>query len=112
MSAAVLRCEGKPDEIVLIEIQSSVTMEDGSPLAGNNFGVLEINGGKVTMTNGPRTLIGKMQDLKNPLVLMHRTGRTEYVEGDPDRPEELFTAHGVVRRKAVFSGRPQLSIEK
>ncbi|CAK9049437.1 unnamed protein product [Durusdinium trenchii] len=73
--AAVLRCEGKPDELILIELQSTVQMEDGSKVAGQDLGILDIKDGDVTLTNGPRCLHGKMQELKSPLVLMEKTGQ-------------------------------------
>eukprot|EP00440_Ansanella_granifera_P060654 gb/GFBE01065740.1/.p1 GENE.gb/GFBE01065740.1/~~gb/GFBE01065740.1/.p1 ORF type:complete len:113 (+),score=24.54 gb/GFBE01065740.1/:1-339(+) len=108
--SAVLYFEGKPSELVLIEIQSTALMEDGSKLAGQELGMLEIKGGEVTLTNGPRCLYGKMQELKSPLVLMERTGQEECVDGDPSKKTAVLAARGVVRRKAVFAQRPQLSV--
>ncbi|CAK9049438.1 unnamed protein product [Durusdinium trenchii] len=101
--AAVLRCEGKPDELILIELQSTVQMEDGSKVAGQDLGILDIKDGDVTLTNGPRCLHGKMQELKSPLVLMEKTGQE-------DAGDAILTTRGVVNRKAVFSQRPQLSV--
>mmetsp|Transcript_30135 Transcript_30135/g.70298 ORF Transcript_30135/g.70298 Transcript_30135/m.70298 type:complete len:117 (+) Transcript_30135:90-440(+) len=109
--AAVLRCEGKPAELVLLELQSQVHMDDGSSVAGKDFGVLEAQqGGGATLTMGARTLFGKLVELPKPLVLMEKTGREEHFQGDPARPSQIFAAHGIVRRKFVFSGRPQLSL--
>eukprot|EP00747_Dinoflagellata_sp_TGD_P163157 gnl/TRDRNA2_/TRDRNA2_181534_c0_seq1.p1 gnl/TRDRNA2_/TRDRNA2_181534_c0~~gnl/TRDRNA2_/TRDRNA2_181534_c0_seq1.p1 ORF type:complete len:138 (-),score=22.04 gnl/TRDRNA2_/TRDRNA2_181534_c0_seq1:167-520(-) len=109
--AAILRADGKPPELVLLEIQSNVVMDDGSPVAGQEFGILQATEkGAVTLKNGPRTLHGKLEELKSPLVLMERTGNTEHFEGDPTRPTHVFQAHGVVKRKAVFKLRPQLSV--
>ncbi|CAE8619215.1 unnamed protein product [Polarella glacialis] len=109
--AAVIRFEGKPNELVLIEIQSTALMEDGSALMGNLLGDLEIKGGAVTLTNGPRCLYGKMENLKSPLVLMERTGQEESFQGDESKKNAVLAARGVVRRKAVFKDRPQLSVE-
>merc|ERR1719217_1532176 len=106
MITAVLKAEGKLKEIVLLEIQSTFHSHDGTPLAGHEVGVLNVEeSGVATLRNGPRTLYGKMQDLKNPLVMLEKTDRVEYYEGNPDRPEALFAAHGIVRRKCVFNGR-------
>eukprot|EP00435_Cladocopium_sp_Y103_P038330 s656_g10.t1 len=103
--AAVLRCEGQPDELILIELQSTVYMEDGSKLVGQHLGTLEIGKeGNVTLNNGPRCLYGKMQELKSPLVLMEKTGQ-EDASGD-----SILATRGVVYRKAVFNQRPQLSV--
>ncbi|CAK0855288.1 unnamed protein product [Prorocentrum cordatum] len=111
--AAVLRFEGKPSELVLLELQHNVIMEDGSKLAGQDFGVLELTKtGEVTLANGPRTCYGKMSDLAKPLVLMERTGRHEpSYGGDTARKSLVLKAHGVVRKKVVFSQRPHLSVE-
>merc|ERR1712194_137363 len=96
--AAVLRCEGKPSELVLVELQSYAIMEDASPLAGQGLGVLEVKEDKsVTITQGPRTLYGKMQDLKNPLVLMQKTARSEPYKGVPDKQTAIINAYGIVR---------------
>mmetsp|Transcript_32343 Transcript_32343/g.58732 ORF Transcript_32343/g.58732 Transcript_32343/m.58732 type:complete len:120 (-) Transcript_32343:32-391(-) len=112
VKAAVLYFEGKPEELVLIEIQSTILMEDGSKLPGQELGTLEIGKeGVVTLSNGPRCLYGKMQDLKSPLVLMQRTGQEQAVDGDPTRRTAVLAARGVVRRKAIFNQRPQLSVE-
>lgn len=108
--AALLRFEGKPLELVLLEIQSLAIMEDGSPLGGQFLGDLEVKGKEVMLTNGPRTLYGKLQDLPKPLVLMERTGDTEPFQGDAQRQSAVLRARGVVRRKAVFNQRPQLSV--
>mmetsp|Transcript_11559 Transcript_11559/g.17405 ORF Transcript_11559/g.17405 Transcript_11559/m.17405 type:complete len:110 (-) Transcript_11559:152-481(-) len=108
--AALLRMEGQPPELILLEIQSLLVMEDGSSLAGQHLGVLEANGKQVTLTNGPRTLYGKLQDLPKPLVLMERTGQEEDFGGDSSRKSVVFKAQGMVRRKAVFNQRPQLKV--
>eukprot|EP00930_Biecheleria_cincta_P088808 TRINITY_DN78068_c0_g1_i1.p1 TRINITY_DN78068_c0_g1~~TRINITY_DN78068_c0_g1_i1.p1 ORF type:complete len:123 (+),score=32.08 TRINITY_DN78068_c0_g1_i1:33-371(+) len=107
---AVLYFEGKPEELVLLEIQSTVLMEDGSSLVGEEIGLLEVKGSAVTLTMGPRCLHGKLQDLKAPLVLMERTGQEESLDGDPDRKAMFLAARGVVRKKAIFSQRPHLSV--
>ncbi|CAJ1357045.1 unnamed protein product [Effrenium voratum] len=100
--SAILRVEGKADELILIELQSTMYMEDGSKLADQDLGILEVTKeGNATLTNGPRALYGKMQELKSPLVLMERKGQ----DGDV-----ILAARGVVHRKAVFNQRPQLSV--
>jgi len=97
----------------MIELQSIICMDDGSKLGGRNLGVLQLqSGGGVTLSNGPRTLYGKMQDLKKPLVLARKTGRSDPVVGDENRARSVLAIEGVVRRKAVFTARPQLSIER
>eukprot|EP00929_Paragymnodinium_shiwhaense_P050437 TRINITY_DN25382_c0_g1_i1.p1 TRINITY_DN25382_c0_g1~~TRINITY_DN25382_c0_g1_i1.p1 ORF type:complete len:111 (+),score=25.96 TRINITY_DN25382_c0_g1_i1:95-427(+) len=109
--AAILKCEGKLDEMVMIELQSYAMMEDGSSLCGNFLGELVLHAGnKVTLTNGPRTLTGKLVELPKPLVVMEKTGKSEGAADDENRRSEIFAAHGVVRRKAVFNSRPQLSV--
>eukprot|EP00927_Polykrikos_kofoidii_P073804 TRINITY_DN69829_c0_g1_i1.p1 TRINITY_DN69829_c0_g1~~TRINITY_DN69829_c0_g1_i1.p1 ORF type:complete len:112 (-),score=18.41 TRINITY_DN69829_c0_g1_i1:83-418(-) len=111
MSVVTLRSEdGALEELVLIEVQSFAAMDDGSPLGGQFLGTLEVKGGKVTLTNGPRTLLGTLISLPKPLVLMAKTDMVEMCEDDPSRQSTVLSAHGVVRKKVVFSGRPQLSV--
>mmetsp|Transcript_35225 Transcript_35225/g.69934 ORF Transcript_35225/g.69934 Transcript_35225/m.69934 type:complete len:109 (-) Transcript_35225:221-547(-) len=107
--AALVRLEGPSKEFLLIEIQSLAVMEDGSPLAGQHLGILNMKGSQVTLTNGPRTLYGKVQELPKPLVLMERTGRSEPYK-DTGRESAVLKAHGVVRKKAIFQQRPELSV--
>merc|ERR1712187_940393 len=103
--------EGKCEELIMVELQSLAKMEDGSPLAGNFLGELLTKDNKaVTLTNGPRTLYGKLMELPKPLVLIEKTGESEPFHEDATRQSAILKAHGVVRRKAVFSGRPQLSV--
>mmetsp|Transcript_5561 Transcript_5561/g.15953 ORF Transcript_5561/g.15953 Transcript_5561/m.15953 type:complete len:112 (-) Transcript_5561:122-457(-) len=110
--AAILKCKGKAPELVLLEIQSYVRMDDGSPVSGKEFGYLELQGdGVITLVNGPRTLYGSIKKLPKPLVLMQRTESYEPFKGDEARKSLVLKVRGVVRKKAVFTGRPQLSIK-
>ncbi|CAE7624978.1 unnamed protein product [Symbiodinium microadriaticum] len=108
MKSAVLRFEDKPEELVLIELQSTAYMEDGSKVTGQELGTLQLKGGTVVLTNGPRSLYGSLQELKSPLVLLERTGQEEQLVGDARAA--LLRARGVIRRKVVFNQRPQLSV--
>merc|ERR1712107_120211 len=79
---AILRPALGTDEVLLVELQSWATTEDGAPLSGRDLGILKLlDGGKATITNGPRTLHGKVVNLAKPLVLMEKTDETEEVVG-------------------------------
>mmetsp|Transcript_100248 Transcript_100248/g.283900 ORF Transcript_100248/g.283900 Transcript_100248/m.283900 type:complete len:115 (+) Transcript_100248:60-404(+) len=111
--AAVLRSEGGSlAEHVLIELQCILAMDDGSSLPGQELGTLELaaDGKEVTMKNGPRTLYGQLKDLPKPLVVMKKSGRSTPYPHDPKREIVHLEAAGVIRRKAIFTDRPQLSI--
>eukprot|EP00439_Symbiodinium_sp_Y106_P041262 s6248_g5.t1 len=108
MKSAVLRFEDKPEELVLIELQSTAYMEDGSKVTDQELGTLQLKGGTVVLTNGPRSLYGSLQELKSPLVLLERTGQEEQLVGEARAA--LLRARGVIRRKVVFNQRPQLSV--
>jgi hypothetical protein len=81
------------EEMSIVEFQGEIIGD-----SVGEMGTLEVKGGKVDMTLGQHTLVGKVVDLKSPFLV---------VEKVTNEQSSVMSCCGVVKKKILFSNRPQ-----
>ena len=81
------------EEMSIVEFQGEIIGD-----SVGEMGTLEVKGGRVDMTLRQHTLVGKVVDLKNPFLVVEKLTK----EGD-----SVMSCCGVVKKKILFSDRPQ-----
>ncbi len=84
------------EEMSIVEFQGEI-MGD----AIGEMGTLIVKGSKVDMTLGQHTLVGKVQELKNPFLVVEKKLGTGNEDGS------TMSCCGVIKKKILFSTRPQ-----
>ena len=85
------------EEMSIVEFQGDIIGEEIGKM-----GTLVVTGNRVDMTLGLHTLVGKVQDLKNPFLVIEK----EKIDGINESGSSMSCC-GVVKKKILFSNRPQ-----
>eukprot|EP00823_Brevimastigomonas_motovehiculus_P003106 TRINITY_DN1848_c0_g1_i1.p1 TRINITY_DN1848_c0_g1~~TRINITY_DN1848_c0_g1_i1.p1 ORF type:complete len:139 (-),score=30.49 TRINITY_DN1848_c0_g1_i1:418-834(-) len=130
MASISFRCDDKLQEWSFVELQGSITVASESHLMQSkatksgiaqiesSFGGIELgklslpSSGPPTLLIGNHYLVGEIVSLKKPLVICRKqfpaasTSRTPSNSSTDADAEATMQVLGVVRKKIVFTGRP------
>jgi chromosome transmission fidelity protein 8 len=104
--AVVIRAADGTPEWVLLELQGILKFKMSK--LGVKLGSLCVKEGKApTLRIGDHVLKGKMVDLKKPLAAIQDSGETEPYGGTALQ-SAVHKVKGVIRKKIIFEGRPEV----
>lgn len=95
MRIPIVPVSGSLDELAILELQGEVTPKN-STYEEQTMGPLTIEGNHATLIIGNHELRGKVQILKNPLLVLKKGSK------------EGINAVAYIKKKVVFSDRPML----
>jgi hypothetical protein len=111
----IIKCENKPNEWCIIEVQGSVDPRKGEVLDGQTLGEFSVRDGKAFLIIGTHELEGKETDLPKPIAVLSRhVSKVHLSEEEVKNGESNVSMNvvGVIRKKYIFKNRPKPMVKK